>query len=627
MGASRRLRRVALSGLLLLLAAAASEAQHATRQVLVLQSLDRGNLPVDQFTGHFRVELDKRAETPVNVVQVMVGPIGFVAASEQAVLTYIKSIFIDHPDPHLIVSIGGPAAVFARKHRQQLFPATPLLLASVDERWLVDAPLGESEAAVPIAADYPGVVDAILQLLPQTRQVVMVIGSGQIGKFWHRELEGAFARFRDQVTFVWLDDLTLQETLNRCASLPPNSAIFYLTFGTDATGAAYADERVFTELHDTANAPIFAALSPYLGAGIVGGSLISIEQLARASADTAVRLLNGTPPARLTLPSQRRGQPIFDGRELDRWGIPESRLSSGSVVRYRPPSLWQAYRATVLITLGVLAVQSLLIIGLMHQRRARRKAEVESRKNLALATDAGRRLTMSALTSSIAHELGQPLSSMIHNAQAGRMMITGNRATPDTMGEILADIETEGVQAAQIIDRHRTMLRGRQLDTKPIDLHAVIDQSLALVAHDMRARQVQTTVNRSSHPCIINGDQVLLQQVMVNLVMNAMDAMTEAPPPRRRVTISTELRGADIALSVRDAGTGLPAQIDGTLFTPFATTKAHGLGIGLTITRTIIETHGGTIDARNNPEGGATFTVTLRCVEASGVLSGPPTAA
>ena len=156
------------------------------------------------------------------------------------------------------------------------------------------------------------------------------------------------------------------------------------------------------------------------------------------------------------------------------------------------------------------------------------------------------------------------------------------------------------------------MLRSRQLDKKPIDLHAVIDESLALVAHDMSARQIEATVDLSSTPCVINGDQVLLQQVLVNLVMNAMDAMAETPPARRHVTISTEVRAADVDVSVRDTGTGLPADIVGTLFTPFVTTKAHGLGIGLTIARTIVDAHGGTIDARNNPEGGATFTVTLR---------------
>ena len=216
--------------------------------------------------------------------------------------------------------------------------------------------------------------------------------------------------------------------------------------------------------------------------------------------------------------------------------------------------------------------------------------------------------------------------SQIHNAQAGRMMITGNAATPDTMGEILSDIESEGVQATQIIDWHRTMLRSRQLDKKPIDLHAVIHESLALVAHEIRARKIEATVNLSSNPCIITGDQVLLQQVLVNLVMNAMDAMAETPPAHRRVTIRTQVRAADVEVSVRDTGTGLPAQINGTLFAPFVTTKAHGLGIGLTIARTIVDVHGGTIAAHDNPEGGATFTITLGRSETPTILSGPPSA-
>ena len=281
----------------------------------------------------------------------------------------------------------------------------------------------------------------------------------------------------------------------------------------------------------------------------------------------------------------------------------------------------------MLSAVGALVLQSLLIVGLLYQRRARQRAEIDSRRNLALAADANRRETMSALTSSIGHELGQPLSAMMHNAQALQMMVTANRATPDAIGEILADIQAEGVRATQIIDRHRTMLRSHQLDKKPIDLHAVINESLALVAHDMRARQIEATVDLSSDPCVVSGDQVLLQQVLVNLVMNAMDAMAETPPARRRITIRSEVRAADVEVSVRDTGTGLPAEIIGTLFTPFVTTKSHGLGIGLTIARTIVDAHGGTIDAHNNPEGGATFTVTLPRSETPEVLSDSPSAA
>ena len=231
---------------------------------------------------------------------------------------------------------------------------------------------------------------------------------------------------------------------------------------------------------------------------------------------------------------------------------------------------------------------------------------------------------MSALTSSIAHELGQPLSAMMHNAQALQMMVTANRATSDTIGEILSDIQAQGVRATQIVDRHRTMLRSHQMEKKPIDVHAVIEESLALVAHDMRARQVELTVNLSSNPCIISGDQVLLQQVLVNLLMNAIDAMADTPPARRRIRIRCDVRKADVEISVRDTGKGLPADVMGTLFKPFVTTKSHGLGIGLTIVRTIIDAHGGTIDARNNPDGGATFTVTLPRSEAAAILSESP---
>jgi signal transduction histidine kinase len=605
--------RCAVVASLLLLGSPSIEAQPAVRQVLVLQSFDRGNMTIDQFTANFRVELDRLAGSPVNLVQVVVGATGLVEAPDQAIVDYIQSTFADRSKPDLILAIAGPAAVFARKHRQALFPGTPILFAAVDRRILDAAPLGEGEAATAVANDFPGMIDDILQLLPQTKQVFMVMGSGELGAFWHQELAEQFKRFQGRLTFIWSNDLSLPEILRRCASLPRNSAILYFTFGTDASGAAYADERVLADIHATASAPMFGVQSSYVGYGVVGGSLVSIDDVARNSADAAIRILNGAPPESIAVPTQLAGRPVYDWRELDKWGIAEIRLPSGSVVRFRGATLWREYRTTVLGAIGALLVQSLLIGALLYQRRARQRAEIDSRRNLALAADANRRQTMSTLTSSIAHEVGQPLSAMIHNAQALQMLVTADQATPETTAEILSDIRTQGLRATQIIDRHRTMLRSHQVDKRPIELHAVINESLALVAHDLRARQIEASVNLSSGNCVINGDQVLLQQVLVNLAMNAMDAMDATAPARRRIAISTEIKAANVAISVRDTGTGLPAHLDGTLFTPFVTTKTKGLGIGLTIARTIVEGHGGSIEAHNNSEGGATFTVTLPC--------------
>ncbi|HXI78896.1 MAG TPA: HAMP domain-containing sensor histidine kinase [Steroidobacteraceae bacterium] len=605
------MRCVALAGLLLF-GPAWGEAQPPIRQVLLLQSFDRGNMILDRFTGDLRIDLDQLAGRPLNVVQVVVGPTGFVGAPELAVVDFIRSTYADRPKPDLIVTVAGPAAVFARKYRRQLFPDSPLLFTAVDQRYLGTAPLGENETAVAVVNDFPGLVDDILQLLPQTKQVFMVMGSGQIGRFWHQELNQQFMRFRDRLTFIWSDELTLPEILRRCASLPEHSAIFYITFGTDAAGAAYADERVLAELHSAANAPLFSRHGVFLGSGVVGGRMMSIDDLGRSAADAALRLLNGASPSSVSVPPQPPGQPIFDWRELKRWGIPESRLPSGSVVRYRSPSVWREYRGTILIMAGALAIQALLIIGLLFERRARHRAEIDSRRSLALAADAGRRETMSALTHSILHELIQPLSSMMHNTQALEMMIAAKHATPDTIGEVLSDIQSEGLRATQIIERYRTMLRSRRLQEKPIDLHTVVKECLALVAPDLAARQIAVNLNLCSNPCVISGDQVLLQQVFLNLVINAMDAMAEMPPSLRQVTITSQVVAAEAAVSVSDMGPGLPADIIGTVFTPFVTTKSHGLGIGLTIARSIVAAHGGTIKARNNPEGGATFTVTLR---------------
>ncbi len=330
-GANRRVQ-AALLACSLVIGVATSEAQSPGKQVLLLQSLDRGNLIIDRFTGEFRVRLDERNGKPVNVVQMVLGPTGSVGAREQATVDYVRSMYADRPPPDLIVTTGGPAAVFARKYRQQLFPGTPLLLGAVDQRYLGDAPLGENESAVAVAIDYPGLIDDILRVLPETRHVFMVIGSGTIGRFWRRELGARFSRFRNRVTFAWSDEMSLPDILNHVASLPTHSVIFYLVFGTDALGGAYADEQVLADLHTRANSPVFAGHSPYFGLGVVGGSMMNVEGLGLRTAEVANRILNGEPPASLRPPPQVRDRPVYDWRELRRWGIPESWLPPGSVV-------------------------------------------------------------------------------------------------------------------------------------------------------------------------------------------------------------------------------------------------------------------------------------------------------
>lgn len=376
------MRRAAVSAVLLVLwFAASSHAQ--VRQVLLLQSLVRGNLTGDTFTGNLRVDMSRRSATPVMFTEVVVAPSGFGEIPEQATVDFLHSAYADRPKPDLVVTIGGPAATFARKYCHQVFPESPLLFAAVDQRFLGSVSLAEYETAVAVLNDMPGSVEGILQLFPRTSSVFMVTGAGPLGRFWRAQLQEDFRRFQDRVQFVWSEDLSYAEILQRVAALPADSAILYMTLSMDALGGVYPEDRVLADIHAVANAPLFGAQGAMMGHGIVGGQLMPIDELGRVTADIAVRILEGESPASLRPPVQKPAVATFDARELQRWGINESLLPPGHVVRFREPGVWERFKWPIVGGLSVLSAQALLIGALLISRRKRRLAEEMLRQNVA----------------------------------------------------------------------------------------------------------------------------------------------------------------------------------------------------------------------------------------------------
>jgi C4-dicarboxylate-specific signal transduction histidine kinase len=253
-----------------------------------------------------------------------------------------------------------------------------------------------------------------------------------------------------------------------------------------------------------------------------------------------------------------------------------------------------------------------LVGWLLYERRERHKAERDSRRSLAMAAHADRAVMMTALTGSIGHELSQPLSAIRFNADTADRLIASNRATPEELRDILRDIGREDERATLIVDRIRAMLKKRDIDKRPLDVFAVVRESVAFVAHDAAACRVQIACRLPSAPCFVLGDQVMLQQVVVNLLLNAFEAMAEADTPRdRRVWIDAVCGPAIVEISVHDSGPGVPVHLSGRLFEPFVTTKPNGLGLGLSIVSSIVAAHGGTIGSHNAVDGGAVFCITL----------------
>jgi PAS domain S-box-containing protein len=365
----------------LLVALCGTTAEAAVRHVVVLQSLERGTLALDQFAGQLRIDVQRRLPEPVTFTEFVVNPSGFAESPETAIIDFLRSAFADQPKPDLVVTVGGPAAAFARKHRRQLFPESPFLFAALDRRFLEDAPLAADETAVAVDNDFGKLVDEILHLFPGTSHVFMVVDSTPVGRFWQRDLRREFQRFGNRITFTWSDALSFDQILQRVSVLPPHSAICFVALRTDAQGGSYPEERVLQELHAAANAPLFAAQSAQMGHGIVGGSLTSVEAAARTSAEVVLRLLNGEPPSAIRVPIQKAGPGVYDWRELRRWDVSESRLPPGSVVRHREPGLWRRFKWFILAGASALLAQAVLIGALLLSRVKRRRAEQALRES------------------------------------------------------------------------------------------------------------------------------------------------------------------------------------------------------------------------------------------------------
>lgn len=890
-------------GTLLLALAAPGASAASPQRVLLIHSFGRDFAPYNHFSGVLRTELVSEASGSVDVLEVSLDTARVAdTAPEGPLVDYLAALSASRP-PDLVIPVGGPAVRFAQRHRQGLFPHTPLLIGGTDERHIQRATLTTNDAVVAGRIQLPRVVQTILQVLPQTTNVVVVVGASPLETFWLKEIRDAWQPFTNRVSLQTLNELSFAEMLKRCAALPPRSAIFYALMIMDVEGIPQWEEGALTRLRSVANAPLFGVFETQLGRGIVGGPLVGMQEMGRNTAKVAARILRGEAPADLRIAPQEMGVPQFDWRELQRWGISEARLPAGSIIRFRQPGLWERYWWLVCGGVLVGAVEAALIVGLLVHRARRRHGEAaakliadlssrfinlpadqvdpeievaqrricegmrldlsalwqwtdgsprgfkmthlyralagppvperfdaqevfpwclkqllagkaipvssldalppeagrdreswlhfgiksnltfplltaggqllggvsfntvrkarswpeefvtrlelvaqifanalarqradqelcESEARLTLAADAaaaglwrldlatqcfwitnkarelfafgadevvtfdrflslvhpddremvrqkvqqvvqckgeiqveyrilrpdgrlrwmksqgrvhagssgqpdylmgvtvditeqrmaeleGQRLrdnlahltrvnTLGALSGSLAHELNQPLGIILSNAQAAQEMLSQEPPDKDEVQAILADIVKADRRAGEVIERLRALFKGGQASLQKLSLNAVFEEVLRLIHAELLSRGITVLRELASDLPPVLGDRVQLQQLALNLILNAAEAMSANAPGTRRLHLRTALHLERIRASVRDQGEGLPADVE-RLFEPLYTTKPQGLGMGLVICRSIVGAHQGRLWAESHPGGGAVF--------------------
>jgi C4-dicarboxylate-specific signal transduction histidine kinase len=237
-------------------------------------------------------------------------------------------------------------------------------------------------------------------------------------------------------------------------------------------------------------------------------------------------------------------------------------------------------------------------------------AEQEAARHRDELAHLSRVTTLNELSGSLAHEIYQPLAIILSNAQAAQRLLARTPPDLDEVREILTDIIDEDLRAGQVIERLRSLFKRGQTNTMPVLLNDIVDETLALAQHNLAARGVTTNISMSSGLPQVMGDRIQLQQVLLNLLFNAADAMSLQAPATRHIDIATMHSGDFVRLTVRDEGPGLPADVE-KIFQPFHSSKPDGLGLGLAISRSIVAAHGGRIWAESHPGQGAVFHVEI----------------
>ncbi len=258
------------------------------------------------------------------------------------------------------------------------------------------------------------------------------------------------------------------------------------------------------------------------------------------------------------------------------------------------------------LALGVIIVlQGAMIWVLLVQHQRQRSAAAEIRQQRAEIAHAARLTLVGELTASIAHEVSQPLGAILSNAEAAAMLLQRTPINLEEVHRILQDIRRDDLRAHEIVSHLRALLQKRELLLEAVNINDVASEVQRFVAHDAMRRKIRISIALDPQLPSVSADQIHLKQVLLNLIINAMDAIDKSDNGEREVAVSTNRVDArTVRVLVTDSGPGFSPGVLAKLFDPFVTTKPHGMGLGLSIARTIVQAHGGSIWAENGANGG-----------------------
>jgi signal transduction histidine kinase len=449
----------------------------------------------------------------------------------------------------LLVPLGQPALQFCLKYRDSLFGTAPILFLVQDPSRVEGMSLGSNVIGVSGKIELRPSVDLALSFHPATRHVAVVASDSSLGRYMVAQAQKEFAPFKGKIEFTYLSKLTLEELRQALATLPSNSVILFLTFSIDREGRSFSPSEQLSYVAPTANAPIYVVTQPYFVDGVVGGHLISYEAIGTRAGEIGLKILSGTRPEDISsLPVP--GVSMFDWRQLRRWKVDEAKIPPGSTVLYKEETFWEKYKGRILFGVSIIAVQALLIAGLLIQRNQRWRAT----RRLTQREQELRRLTGQLIH--LQDEEQRRIAAELHDGLGQSLSIIRNRATlckediddKEAVVEQLDEISAAAVSAIGEVREIAHNLRPYELDR--LGLTAAIE-SMSTKISDVTPLQVSLELD-SIDGLLPSAAETSLYRI-VQEALNNVIKHAEAT----EVRVGIKQNGSEIMVSVHDNGKGM----------------------------------------------------------------------
>ena len=536
---------------------------------------------------------------------------------EQEYLSKIIDLYkykYSNKDVDLVIAIGDESPELILEACRDVFLDTPVVLVTTKQKVVSTERLNPNTLCLEWGLDFENTGSLIQALFPQTKKLYIVSGTSATDQMIKKLAFETFDRLAVPFTMHSLDDLSGKDLLLKVAHLPEDSVILFLTFFRDINDEYFIPRDMVEKVSQQANVPIFGLIELYLGQGIIGGHLVNPDYHGKRVAEFSKKLLKGHSLQGLDF-KEKGNQLLLDWRQLKRWSIDEDTLPAGSIVRYREPSIWEKYRKEIIGVIVIFISQTFALSVMIIQGRRRLKAEKESQRLRDERAHITRVLAMGEIAASLAHELNQPLSAIRTYAQAAQRFLGNVPPEPDEVSRALTGIIAGNRRAEEVITRIRMALKKEPVKQSRLDIQNIIQEVIVLLHRKADEEKIALRLSVADDLPPVTGDRIQLQQVLFNLIINAIEAieaMTEQESTPRVVAIlASKEKSGFVMVSVRDNGIGINEKEVEKMFDAFHTSKANGMGMGLSISRSIIEDHGGRLWAAPNPDKGTTFSFTI----------------